>query len=191
MNERFNSQFVSHPSWKVDPFSNSKGGRPLEKLASKPGAGNKAHVNTTANLLVCRCSSRLILSLFLRGVCPTNVPRGHIPISIGCCLGPLKIRLSIPVTENRDREPSFPPFPSVLRFFFSRIFAVLRENVTRFCPHFNPYRFCLYLSSRDQTLIACRGTSIHTSTSSLPSLFQNRTGFTEMELSTSASFAAL
>ena len=54
-----------------------------------------------------------------------------------------------------------------------------------FCPFFNPYRFCLHFSSRDQSLIAYRGTSIHTSKSSLPSLILNLTGFTEIQPSTS------
>ena len=68
---------------------------------------------------------------------------------------------------------------------FPCIFCGCVRKRDPFCPFFNPYRFCLSQSSRDQSLIAYGGTSIHTSTCSLPSLILNLTGFTEIQPSTS------
>ena len=90
--------------------------------------------------------------------------------------------LSLPVTENRHFK---------VCFFFPRFFAVFRENVTPFVHTSIPIVFVYLSQAETRRSLLTMGTSIYTSTSRLPSLIQNFTGFTEIQPSTSASFAAL
>ena len=55
--------------------------------------------------------------------------------------------------------------------------------LTPFLSLFNPYRFCLSFSNRNQTLVPCRCTSMRTSRCSLPSLILNLRGLTRIQSS--------
>ena len=70
---------------------------------------------------------------------------------VGCCLAPLKIRLTITVTDNRDF------FPSCFRVFF----AVVCENVTPFVHSLIPIVF-VYLTQAETNRLLLTGVPRYT-----------------------------